>query len=197
MADQHSTETAETLTDDTQHIALNATDETPAAKGTTIKHKCNICQTPAKLCCTGCDPTPLADEGASKKTWYCTRYCQMKDRMSHKAYCKGIQAKVDLRSLQRATRVLQALFNLCRHIGYDLSIGSVERQGTDLYIEEGKYDLINKLLPGFESVESLPKVEPEDHAMLLTLMSCSDAAIDIHECCGLFLEGMYHPSSST
>lgn len=124
MADQHSTETAETLTDDMQHVALNATDETPAAKGTTIKHKCNICQTPAKLCCTGYDPTPLADEGASKKTWYCTRYCQMKDRMSHKAYCKGIQAKVDLQSLQRATRVLQALFNLCRHIEAAATISS-------------------------------------------------------------------------
>lgn len=90
--------------------------ENSDVKTTNFKHKCTICHSPAKLCCTGCDTIRLSSEDPSEKNWYCTRDCLLKDRPNHKAHCKKIKSKVDLQSLQRATRVLQALFNLYRDV---------------------------------------------------------------------------------
>jgi len=89
----------------------------------------------------------------------------------------------------RAGAVLQELFYMYREKIFDLLISKVEKQGTEMFLYEGKYEAeetsINHLIFAFPSelMENL-----DDKRAILTHWTCSDALGWFYDCVKYYID---------
>ena len=81
--------------------------------------------------CTSCAPDCTG--GLSATTWLCSLHCQLEYEPAHKAACRAADSR---RTLYRAGRTTQSIFQCCQEALSKTCIARVEKRGEDLYVHQ-------------------------------------------------------------
>ena len=98
--------------------------------------------------CTGCVNAPAYNGGALATTWFCSYKCQVEHGPRHRAACRAAECR---RTLYRAARTTQLIFQRCREVLLDISIAEVERRGQALNVYEAS-KIEREILPSLSSI---------------------------------------------
>jgi MYND finger len=90
---------------------------------------CAHCHKQSTKKCTGCLGAPIYGK-ATAVTFYCSKDCQVADRLRHKSECRKLQAR---KSLARAAQLLQGIFYRIRMHAYPKQMDVV--QFDSMYVE--------------------------------------------------------------
>ena len=122
-------------------ILSNATEEV---------RTCAVCRKDAddQQPCTGCLNAPAYDGGLMATTWFCSIHCQLEFEPAHKTACKAADSR---RTLYRAGRTTQLIFQRCHEALSKTLITKIEKTGKDIYIHQGS-DTKKQLLPSLSSM---------------------------------------------
>ena len=122
-------------------ILSNATEEV---------RTCAVCRKDAddQQPCTGCMNAPAYDGGLIATTWFCSIHCQLEHEPGHKNFCKAADFR---RTLYRAGRTTQLIFQRCHETLSKILITKIEKTGRDVYIHQAS-DTNKQLLPSLSSM---------------------------------------------
>ena len=174
-------------TNASRNMASNNPEET-LSDATEEVHSCANCgkdvddQQPCYRCINAPDITgePLPT------TWFCSLHCQMENQRAHMAACRAADAR---RTLYRAGRTCELIFQCCHEVLSKITIARVEKNGKDIYVHQAS-ELEMQSLPPLSTL-----FENDDDKSAAIACIASSAAIPFAR--GLLehmLPGQYHPN---